>query len=376
MFIASVPYFYFKDADKAANNGNVKPLLNKNRLLAAVGDSDAQYYLGNIYEKGDGVEKSYVDAFEWFQMSAEKGSDLAQYKIAYMYEHATGVRQNYPLAIKWYKKVADSLNVGAGASYRIGLMYEKGMGVDRDYSESLKWYKKSSDTRGGYGEYISGFTFDNGTALSQYRSGLIYEYSGVVNRHYLRAEESVQFYKKLKEGAVSLTDQVLTNMRLKLEYASLQEDLNNVVLMGSNRKADLGRAYEWYRKAAKSNVPDAEYRWGLMCKNGLGIKRDPICAFYRFKKAAEQNVVAAQMNLGAIYIKGNFLQESDYFEAFHWFQKAAEKGDSDGQYRIALMYEKGMGVRQNIISAKEWYGKSCDNEYSEGCEEYARLNKQ
>lgn len=40
------------------------------------------------------------------------------------------------------------------------------------------------------------------------------------------------------------------------------------------------------------------------------------------------------------------------------------------------MYEVGEGVRQNKATAKELYGKSCDNGYQGGCDDYKRLNEQ
>ena len=46
------------------------------------------------------------------------------------------------------------------------------------------------------------------------------------------------------------------------------------------------------------------------------------------------------------------------------------------QTSIGAMYEEGEGVRQNKTTAKEWYGKGCDNGSQIGCDQYKRLNQQ
>jgi len=40
-----------------------------------------------------------------------------------------------------------------------------------------------------------------------------------------------------------------------------------------------------------------------------------------------------------------------------------------------VMYHNGEGVRQNINTAKEWFGKSCDNGEQLGCDKYRILNQ-
>jgi len=40
-----------------------------------------------------------------------------------------------------------------------------------------------------------------------------------------------------------------------------------------------------------------------------------------------------------------------------------------------MIYKNGLGVRQDLGIAKEWYGKACDNGEQEGCDEYRKLNE-
>ena len=58
------------------------PLL---RAEAKKGDPIAQFYLGNCYLNGLGIEKSILSALECFHKSAEKGYKEAQYNLGYLY---------------------------------------------------------------------------------------------------------------------------------------------------------------------------------------------------------------------------------------------------------------------------------------------------
>ncbi|AAM73014.1 MAG TPA: sel1 repeat family protein [Chlorobaculum sp.] len=60
---------------------------------------------------------------------------------------------------------------------------------------------------------------------------------------------------------------------------------------------------------------------------------------------------------------------------FSELKKAAEQGDAQAQCMLGLMYELGLGVRQDKRTAKEWYGKACDNGNQKGCDNYRRLNE-
>ena len=54
--------------------------------------------------------------------------------------------------------------------------------------------------------------------------------------------------------------------------------------------------------------------------------------------------------------------------------KEAKQGNPVAQFRLGLLYKDGEGVRQDYAEAKEWFGKSCDNGFQMGCEQYRELN--
>ena len=55
--------------------------------------------------------------------------------------------------------------------------------------------------------------------------------------------------------------------------------------------------------------------------------------------------------------------------------QAAEQGNAKAQYNLGVRYDNGLGVRQDIVIAKEWFGKACDNGLQLGCDAYRKLNQ-
>jgi len=74
----------------------------KYREAAERGDAEAQFYLGEAYEVGDGVEQSDVDAVKWWKLAAEQGHGAAQYQLGCAYWEGRGVTTNLILAHMWF----------------------------------------------------------------------------------------------------------------------------------------------------------------------------------------------------------------------------------------------------------------------------------
>lgn len=114
--------------------------------LAEKGNADAQYDIGEMYEKGSGVATDVKKAFGWFEKSAAQGHIKAQFKVAYMYYKGQGVEANVNKAFQLMDKPANEGNVRA--QYYLAQMYANGDGVKTDLEEAFTWYSRSS--LGGY----------------------------------------------------------------------------------------------------------------------------------------------------------------------------------------------------------------------------------
>ncbi|MGH7181126.1 MAG: tetratricopeptide repeat protein, partial [Nitrospiraceae bacterium] len=86
------------------------------RPLAEQGDAKAQYNLGVMYDKGQGLPQDYQEALKWYRKAAEQGQ--AQNNLGAMYDDGQGVPQGYQEALKWYRKAAEQGQVQA--QYNLG----------------------------------------------------------------------------------------------------------------------------------------------------------------------------------------------------------------------------------------------------------------
>ncbi|HIF52303.1 MAG TPA: sel1 repeat family protein [Thiotrichaceae bacterium] len=62
----------------------------------------AQYYLGMMYKKGQGVEQDYKNAGKWLRKASEKNIPSAQYWLGDLYYKGKGLPKDYEYAYVWY----------------------------------------------------------------------------------------------------------------------------------------------------------------------------------------------------------------------------------------------------------------------------------
>jgi len=68
----------FKEADKLFNAYEYDKAIPMLQELADEGYMPAQFHLGWCYENGEGVQKNYIKAFEWYRKSAKQGFTMAR----------------------------------------------------------------------------------------------------------------------------------------------------------------------------------------------------------------------------------------------------------------------------------------------------------
>ena len=100
------------------------------RQAAEQGVAMAQFNLGVMYDRGEGVPEDDSEAVEWYRKAAEQGLPGAQYNLGLMYANGEGVPEDDQEAVKWYRKAAEQGY--AKAQYNLGNMYGKGEGVPED----------------------------------------------------------------------------------------------------------------------------------------------------------------------------------------------------------------------------------------------------
>lgn len=75
--------------------------------LAELGDAEAQYNLGVLFDEGAGVEQDLACAIRWYEKAATQGFIDAQTNLGMMYYHGHGVDRDYRAATHWFRQAAD-----------------------------------------------------------------------------------------------------------------------------------------------------------------------------------------------------------------------------------------------------------------------------
>ena len=87
--------------------------LRELRPLAEQGDSGAQFYLGLLYENGDGVPRDFVKARQWYEKAAAQGEAKAQFYLGMQSSFGQGGPMDLVQAYMWYSLAAGNGNAHA-----------------------------------------------------------------------------------------------------------------------------------------------------------------------------------------------------------------------------------------------------------------------
>ncbi len=126
---AGVTAYYLQDYETA---------FREFKTVAAAGDENAQYNVGLMYLKGQGVPENPEEASRWFHRAAMQGQVDAQSFLGALYADGQGVQQDYSLAAYWLTRAADAGHPAAQGF--LGQLYFDGLGVARDYVQACVWF--------------------------------------------------------------------------------------------------------------------------------------------------------------------------------------------------------------------------------------------
>ncbi|POG65675.1 kinase-like domain-containing protein [Rhizophagus irregularis DAOM 181602=DAOM 197198] len=189
----------------------------------------SQYFVGECYQLGNGVEKKEKIAFEHFKRVAKKGHAMGQLKLGTIYDKGIpGIRKNSRKAANWYEKAADNGN--NLAKYNLAFMYKDGTGVCKNYKKAFSLFKQSAENGDPDGMSMLGYCYNNGVGTP-------------IDK--MKAFESYQ--KAVKLGNIS------AQYNLALMYEA-----------GEGIEKDIDEAIYWYKKASEQGDRDAENRLKLL----------------------------------------------------------------------------------------------------------------
>jgi len=207
------------------NSTITSPTLDKLIKEAEIGIPESQFQLGILYRNGNGVPRELNTAFRWIKKAAEQDLTDAQAVIARMFEQGHGTEKNLKESVKWWEIAADKGNPFAQGA--LGFNYLSGHVLSKDIIKAERWLLLASK---------------NNDKLSQFLLALLYD-----NCNHQPASIKVAF---------------------ALVCESEAEELLNFHNPNS--------AAKWYRDAADSALPNAQFAIGLILSEGKVLPRDNI----------------------------------------------------------------------------------------------------
>jgi TPR repeat protein len=120
LLVGSVSVATAQDLQKgfaAWQAGDFATALQEWTPLADRGVAIAQFSLGLMYRKGDGVPQDYAEAVRRFRLAADQGVAIAQFNLGLMYANGQGVLQDNVMAHMWYN-IASANGVSKAGEWR------------------------------------------------------------------------------------------------------------------------------------------------------------------------------------------------------------------------------------------------------------------
>ena len=135
----------YSEGVKAYLAGDFKRALTQWTPAAEQGFAEAQYNLGHMYRKGQGVPQNDNTAIKWYTLSAEQGEPVAQFNVGLMYQYGQGVPRNNKVAMKWLTLAAKQGHTFA--QYNLGIIYTRGKGDLTNYERAYMWSNLSANNQ-------------------------------------------------------------------------------------------------------------------------------------------------------------------------------------------------------------------------------------
>lgn len=123
-----------REAEAVPDTPNVAEL----RRAAEQGDPEAQFQLGGLYERGNGVPEDVAEAAAWYRRAADQGYANAQFRLGFAYSNGEGVPLDDAESIAWFRRAAEQGH--DAAQWMLGTMYAwGGRGAPRDEVAAYMW---------------------------------------------------------------------------------------------------------------------------------------------------------------------------------------------------------------------------------------------
>lgn len=120
-------------------------------------------------------------------------------------------------------------------------------------------------------------------------------------------------------------------------HARAQTVLGMLYENGVGVEKSAEKAYEYYKKAADQELPEAQSQLGhFLLKTGITVRKDSDEAVTWLRKAARHGVVEAQSTLGQVLVEAKNMPMS-HSEGVWWLKEAARRGSNQAKEALGKL---------------------------------------
>ncbi|KAI9494723.1 hypothetical protein BDB00DRAFT_938052 [Zychaea mexicana] len=245
----------------------------------------AQYRLGEMYAKGQGVMEDDASALAWFESSAKNGNKYGQYISGVYYEQGIGVEKNVETAKTYFLASANQDFSDAQAALGILLVDQQQL-----YDEGKAWLERAAQLDNARGLLKLGIMYENGQGVP------------------CSPEQAMNYYKTAAITADDARAQYLVGLNYRLGTMGLPQDFK-----------EAGR---YLARSARAGFAPAQRIIGLMLAQGLTGRKDEKSALIWFRRAACQGDVRALCLVGSCHETGTGGVQANLDLAMDHYRKA------------------------------------------------------
>jgi SEL1 protein len=337
-------------------------------LATLNGNASAQHMVGFMYATGIGgaVKSDQAKAMLYHTLAAEGGDIRSEMTIAYRHSAGIATPRSCENALHYYRNAATK-----------AIAYMRS-GPPGGHSMVRESYRIAEDEGGVYGEGASVSSSGRNAKQGGLHSDAFSSLDDVVEYMDLQARKgdpraSFNLAKLNYDGARTSKRDLPAAKKRFLELARMywtkegkvKQNVSPVTeKLASKAAGYLGRmflrgegviqnyqiAHTWFKRGVSNGDALSQFSLGLMYLYGLGLPQDPVKAADYFGAAADQDLAAAQVRLGAL-----FLDQGDVPTAIKYFEIAARHGHIEAYYFLAELSHKGVGRDKSCSVAAAYY---------------------
>lgn len=342
----------------------------------------------------EGIANEVVsDAFDQVEPRARIGDHNAQFLLGKLYEIGLGVPQDDELAVEWYRRAIEG---DVPAAYNsLGVLVALGRGTPADAVRSFELYETAARLGLAEGQFNLGYRYEVGKGTEQSYELAVHWYEKAARGGHLKARFNLGNFYWYGRGVKQSASKARTHWEIAAEAGDAASMGQLAAYYESPVARNMEQAFLWQKRAAEAGDVEGMSKLGNRYLEGRGVERNPVEAVRWWTRAEAAGDVGAQVNLGLAYLRGfgvahdpergallvrsaiargsptgryplgmHLLESGERAEGLRMLKRAAAGSNPEGQnaaWALALIYARGdFGVARDAKEASSWAFRADD----------------